>query len=553
MFEVAPTRESASPFHAGEQRIQQALGVREEMEGWGRQVVRGALPDEHAEFYGQLPFLVAAARDERGRPWATLLAGAPGFVRSPDPRTLEIAKELGAADALAGGLAVGDDLGLLGIELHTRRRNRVNGRVRRASTGELVVDVDQAFGNCPQYIHARPWRPAEPAPQPGEPVRAARLSPAQRRWIERADTFFIASGHRDAGERAAYGMDASHRGGPAGFVRFEGEGELVFPDYSGNNHFNTLGNLLLDPRAGLLFVDFVRGGLLQLTGEATIEWDAPDQTRFPGARRLVGFRIDEVVEQAGVLPLRWATPEAQTRELRVVEKIVESEDVTSFVFAPTEGEPVPAWKPGQHLPLEIPFGDDEAATTRTYSLSNAPGNGVYRISVKREPQGRVSRHLHDAVEPGTVLRAGAPAGDFALDLAALPRDRPVVLVGAGVGITPLASMLHTVAAERREQPVTLVHGVRDGAHHPFAAELQGCVAALPNARSHVRYSRPRAQDVAGRDYDDIGRVDAALLERLVAPDGAEFFLCGPTAFMAEIRTGLERLGVAPDRIHYEVF
>ncbi|MDJ0869542.1 MAG: pyridoxamine 5'-phosphate oxidase family protein [Myxococcota bacterium] len=553
MYDPAPTHADPSPFHEGEQRIQAALGVREEMEPWGRQVIRGFLPDEHAAFYAQLPFLVAAARDLRGRPWATLLAGTPGFVATPDAATLAVGASPAPGDALADGLVPGADLGVLGIELHTRRRNRVNGRVRRHGEDELLVEVDQTFGNCPQHIRARPWQPAEPAPQPAAPSRAKALSAAQRRWIERADTFFIASGHRGAGESAAFGMDASHRGGPPGFVRVDEEQELVFPDYAGNNHFNTLGNLVLDPRAGLLFVDFARGSLLQLTGRVEIDWSEPDQDRFPGARRLVRFQVEEVVEQTRVLPLRWTEPDAATRELRVAAKIAESDDVTSFVFEAADGAALPGWKPGQHLPLEVGFGGGKPAQGRTYSLSNGPGSQSYRISVKREPQGRVSRHLHDAIEPGDVLRASEPAGDFHLDLTATPVERPIVLVGAGVGITPLASMLHAIAAERPEQPVVLVHGVRDGAHHPLGAELRGAVDALPNARLHVRYSRPLPQDVAGHDHDDAGRVDAALLERLVSLADAEFYLCGPAAFMGTLQADLERRGVTPDRIHFETF
>jgi ferredoxin-NADP reductase len=429
----------------------------------------------------------------------------------------------------------------------------VNGRVQRASDGALLVDVDQSFGNCPQYIHARPWQPATPAAQPSAPQRTAALSSAQRRWIERADTFFIASGHRGDGEHAAYGMDASHRGGPAGFVAVASEHEIVFPDYAGNNHFNTLGNLLLDARAGLLFVDFARGSLLQLTGRAEIDWETPDAARFPGAQRLVRFRVEEVVEQARVLPLRWAEPGAETRPLRVAARIAESDDVTSFVLEPASGEPAPAWRPGQHLPLEVAPDHDGTALLRTYSLSNGPASGAYRISVKREARGRVSRHLHDVTMVGSVLRAGPPVGDFVLDLERVPADQPLVLVGAGVGITPLASMLHAVASTRPTQHVTLVHGVRDGAHHPLRDELRTVIESLPNARMHARYSRPRATDVAGRDFDDAGRVDAALIARLAPVAAAEFYLCGPAGFLAELQVGLEQRGVDPARIHFETF
>jgi len=555
MIEIRTTQEapSPSPFHEGEQRIQSALGVRHEMEEWGRKVVRGALPAEHAEFYRQLPFLVAAGRDTGGRPWATLLAGGRGFVETPDATTLAIGAAPGAGDALAGALGPGADLGLLGIELHTRRRNRVNGRVRRSADQALVVDVDQAFGNCPQHITARGWHPAKPAPAPAKPVRSPGLTPAQRCWIERADTFFIASGHRGDDESAAYGMDASHRGGPPGFVEIEGENTLVFPDYKGNNHYNTLGNLVIEPRAGMLFVDFTRGSLLQLTGRVEIDWETPDPARFPGAQRVVRFQIEEVVMQERVLPLRFTEPEAETRALQVRSKRAESDDVTSFVLEPVAGEPLPSWLPGQYLPLAVALDDGAADETRTYSISNTPGSDAYRITVKRETHGRVSGHLHDAIEPGAVLHAGAPAGDFRPDVEGLPAERPIVLIGAGVGITPLASILHGLVAQHSEREVVLVHSVRDGAHHPLGAELRRAVEALPGGRMHVRYSRPRESDLEGRDYDDHGRVDAELLARMTSLKDAELYLCGPPGFLSTVQNGLEQHGVDPDRIHFETF
>ncbi len=319
-----------SPFHGGERQVQARLGVRD-VEAWARKVVRPYLPEEHRAFYAAQPFLVAAARDPRGRPWATLLTGPPGFVRSPDPRTLRIEARPLPGDALEGALAPGVDLGLLGIELATRRRNRVNGRI--GAGGEaLLLRVEQSFGNCPQYIHEREWRRVE-GESAGAPRRGTRLTPAQRAWIESADTFFIASGHRGEGESAAFGMDASHRGGDPGFVRVENDTRLVFPDYAGNNHFNTIGNLVLDPRAGLLFVDFAGGSLLQLSGRAAIAWDGADLERFAGARRVVRFEIDELVELPAALPLRWSQAGPGVRPLRVVEKLRESEDVTSFVLA----------------------------------------------------------------------------------------------------------------------------------------------------------------------------------------------------------------------------
>ena len=536
-----------SPFHPGEQRVQERLGVRD-IEDWARKVVRPYLPEQHRAFHTALPFLVVAARDAQGRPWATMLADEEGFVTSPDPVSLVIDTTPVVGDALEHAFAPGADIGILGIELATRRRNRVNGRVGTDDAGAIVCAVDQTFGNCPQYIRERAWRYVDGVAA-GTPSRGTRLTPSQIDWIASADTFLIATGYRADGDDPTYGMDASHRGGDAGFVRVVGDTRIEFPDYAGNNHFNTIGNLVLDPRAGFLFVDFATGSLLQLTGRATIDWGSEAVARYPGARRLVAFDIEEIVELPTALPLRWDADAESVRSLRLIEKKRETEDVTSFVFEARDGGPLPAHEPGQHLPIELEIPGVEGAVRRTYSLSGAPGTERYRISVKREPQGLASRYLHDHAEPGTIIDTRRPAGDFVLSC----EQCPVVLVSAGIGVTPMVSMLHALADEPGERPVVFVHGARDGGHHALADEIRGLAARRGGIRVHVAYSQPRPGDAIGRDYDRVGRVDGALLANLVEDRDAHYYLCGPTRFMADIQTALERRGVPADHIHTESF
>jgi ferredoxin-NADP reductase/predicted pyridoxine 5'-phosphate oxidase superfamily flavin-nucleotide-binding protein len=540
---------SESPFHSGEQRVQTRLGVRESIEPWARKVVRSYLPAEHRAFCAELPYLIAAGRDERGRPWATLLPGAPGFIHSPDDETLVIEGGPVEGDALHDRLVPGADLGLLGIELATRRRNRVNGRVRASGGDGIVFAVDQSFGNCPQYISEREWCAVPDASRTPTRTRTDRLSPELAARVRRADTFFIATGHREEGDDARFGMDASHRGGAPGFVEVEDDRTLVIPDYAGNNHFNTIGNLVMDPRAGLLFVDFESGGLLQLTGRAEIDWDSQALDRYPGAQRLIRFVLEEAIALEEALPLRWVPSRESARELLLVEKTRESADVVSFVFEDIDGRPLPDFSPGQHLPIEVTLPGDHEPTSRTYSLSNAPSEDRYRISVKREAQGRVSRHLHDAVEVGARLQIRPPAGDFKLRSS----KRPVVLVSAGVGVTPMLSMLHALADGPEAPPVSFVHGARDGAHHALAREVRELADSAANVRTHVSFSRPRGEDLEGRDFDATGRVSGALIERVVPDLDADFYLCGPVLFMAVVQTELEELGVRSDRIHSESF
>jgi hypothetical protein len=539
-----------SPFHEGEQRVQSRLGVRDEIEPWAQRVVRPFLPDEHREFYSQLPFLVVAARDAAARPWATLVAGEPGFAASPERRSLRLGALPVPGDALAEGLGPGDDVGLLGIELETRRRNRVNGRVGERGADGFTVAVDQSFGNCPQYITERRWQRAPETSELAGVRRDTTLTADQQQLIRRADTFFIATGFRQGNaENSTFGMDASHRGGAPGFTRIRDARRLVFPDYAGNNHFNTIGNLVLDPRVGLLFVDFERGDLLQLTGKARIDWDSPEIQDFPGARRLVHVEIDEIVELRGVLPLRWESAGESIRELRVVGKERETREVTSFLFEARDGSPLPEFVAGQYVPIELQVPGQKTPVLRTYSLSGAPGDERYRISVKRHDLGVASRHLHDRVEVGQFVSVRAARGDFVLDASS---TRPVVLVSAGVGLTPLVSMLHTLAPNPGRS-VWFVHGARDGDHHALRDEVQKLAEGRSNVRVHVAYSLPRPEDVPDRDYQSQGRIDGALLEKLVPGLEADFYVCGPTGFMAAIQDQLEARGVPTGRIHSETF
>lgn len=536
------------PFHAGEIRAQERAGVRESIAPRARGVVRTHLPEQHRLFYQGLPFLVIAARDAEGRPWATLLTGRPGFARAPDRTSLLVDAALPRGDALEGALHPGSDAGVLGIDLATRRRNRVNGKVAESGP-PLRLDVSQTFGNCPQYIHPRDWRWVVHDAGRTKASRSPGLSRRARTWIETADTLFIASGYRSGDGDNAFGMDASHRGGPAGFVEVASDNHLVLPDYAGNQYFNTIGNLVMDPRVGLLFVDFESGGLLQITGRARIDWNPGDVSRHPRAQRLVTVDIEEVVELREVLPLRWSAPGDAVRALQVMERIRETDDVTSFTLASRDGGPLPGFRAGQHLPIELRVPGYELPIQRTYSLSSAPGAGRYRISVKREPYGLASRYLHECVEPGDLLNAAAPAGDFVV----ASGDRQLALISAGIGITPMMSMLHEIAHAPEHRPTWFIHGARNGRQHAFAAEARFLAGGRLNIDMHVSYSRPAPDDLLGRDYDRPGRVDANLIESLLPGLNADFYLCGPAAFLSDLDRGLKRLGVSTERIHIEDF
>lgn len=582
-----------SVFHPGELQVQSKTGVRAHVASAGlSSYVREAMPDQHRTFFESQPLMYIASTDPRGRPWASVLVGRPGFVKATSPKRVDIQPlRLPRLDPLAGCLAPGAFVGMLGLEHHTRRRNRLNGVVAAAlptapatapapaaaSTpapsdtadgsyvsvatapycGAMTIDVSLSFGNCPKYIQGRQltfdWEawdhsfssdsaattaapepglveaaPVLPSPQSvatsvaGSVPPLARdgvaggttLGPAQRRLIRRSDTFFIASCYAGPSppdtKAAAVGCDVSHRGGPAGFVKIsetEQGTRLCWADYAGNNMFQTLGNLALNPSAGLLFIDYLSGDTLHLTGKAWVDFE---DRSLPGAMRTVSFDVQGFVHIPHALPLRqqgpidWSpflpqTPAAiqaglesdvdeenQTRSatevgktevssteaLQCVSVVKDTADISTFEFRlPTSkaSSGSAPYLPGQYASFEFPHSqvyttaDDVAADAdgeivRTWTVSSHPAwsmrTGTFTISVKRA--GAVSSYLHTSMRPGATIAFRAFGGDF-VPMKSLPALPPspaasavadvqaggmVVLLAAGIGITPIRVMFH---------------------------------------------------------------------------------------------------------------
>jgi predicted pyridoxine 5'-phosphate oxidase superfamily flavin-nucleotide-binding protein len=282
------------PFHPGELEAQERAGGGPPGAG-----IRDFMTDQHREFFQALPYVVVAAVD-RGWPAATMLAGEPGFVSTPDPFTLHVAAQLDPSDPSHAALASARPAGILGIDLATRRRNRENGVIAAASANGFTLDVRQSFGNCPKYIHLREVRRAARTAGAVEPL--SDLDGDARAAVSGADTFFVATSART--NELEGGVDISHRGGPPGFAQLRGD-TLTIPDFRGNRYFNTLGNMVSDPRTALLFVDFVRGDLLHLQGHADIVWDGPEVRAFEGAERLWRIRLERAWRRRGAVPLSW--------------------------------------------------------------------------------------------------------------------------------------------------------------------------------------------------------------------------------------------------------
>jgi ferredoxin-NADP reductase/predicted pyridoxine 5'-phosphate oxidase superfamily flavin-nucleotide-binding protein len=660
----------ANPFHPGEVSLQQHANVHKSVMSYAPRVIRPYLPEQHLDFYQHQPFLVAAALDSNGFMWSTLLTSPTGQadwvkavvaattnkdasndgnhtnekkeeVQEEEADLTKLVLEGGPVpgDALYGAFQEGSDVGLLGIEFATKRRNRVNGRIvyRSSSTTtttassnkhnstNMVFQVDQAFGNCPQYIKPRQWwsqtavddetttlfQNAAESRDKGDDVCASPLeqqkqenqqvlTPQHVETISNAETIFVATGYRGEGEDVRYGNDASHRGGPPGFVMVQDDHRtLVLPDFAGNNHFNTLGNLEMDPRMGITVPDFEGGGLLQLSGHAKVDLDSHRAAEtYPGALRLITFHIQQIhVVPPKSLPIRWSSSDAdQERPLEITSIVQESENVKSFYLRrlPQDKRPLWTFQAGQHLPIRLLPGSG-GEIWRTYSLSGPPSSSAdyYRISVKREFLGLGSRILHDEMQEGDVVEVQAPAGDFILKPSSMtkkkPNDntskiedkrktrpsdalnatksdppRPLVLLSAGIGMTPLLAMLHdfvrtsTINTASRQR-VVWIHGARDGDHHPMKKEVQELQqqqqgAGLSMIETHIRYSRPRSTDT---DFDSQGRLDAALLRSILPQkeelEDADYYFCGPGSFTSDMEQTLQTLGVNSRQIHFESF
>lgn len=566
-----------SVFHKGEQAMQSRVGKRADMEKLGRAVIRPYMPDQHREFFEQIPFLVLGSVDQDGWPWASILPGEPGFIRAPTDRRLTVTALPHADDPLGAALKAGAPIGVLGIELPTRRRNRVNATVGRVTEGGFSLDVVQSFGNCPKYIQTHDIRfIRDPnARQPMRIERLKQLDTAAQEAIASANSFYVASHARTPAQAFANGVDVSHRGGRSGFVKVEGN-SLLIPDFAGNNFFNTLGNFLLNPRAGLLFPDYQTGDLLMLTGTVEVlEENHPDIAAFHGAGRAWRFEPDYGLRLIDALPFRgdlvdyspnsliadsWQNAEARVnagnersawRSLRVAAIQNESETIRSFTFAPTDDLPLPSFEPGQFLTIRVQ-PDGQQPLTRTYTVSSAPDDEGYRISVKREPGGVVSNHVHDRLAVGDRVEVKAPKGRFVFDARAA---RPAVLFAGGVGITPMMSMVRNVLNDPQNQrPLTVFYAAQTTGQRAFHAELR---RAEEVSGGRIRYlsviGRPEEGDRTGVDFHAEGRISPDLIRETLALDDYEFFLCGPPGFMQAVYDMLLGLGVRDERVFAEGF
>lgn len=293
-----------NPYHEGELAVQRRAGEADSADRNGA-IVNDRIPAGAIDFIAKQPLVIAGSLDEGGWVWASALLGMPGFLRARDDRTLTLdlsQTPYSADDPFWANVKANPRIGLLIVDFGTRRRLRINGFIRQMAEAVFSVDVERAYPNCPKYIQRRRWKtPLGPTTRPAMASRRGKaLEVSQQRWIGEADTFFVASAHPEQG------VDASHRGGLPGFVQVLDQRRLRIPDFVGNSMFNTLGNFVSYPHAGLVFLDFDRSRVLQLSGRPTILWNDDDPGGHTGGTyRYWEFEVEDWRERELPFRLEW--------------------------------------------------------------------------------------------------------------------------------------------------------------------------------------------------------------------------------------------------------
>lgn len=581
--------EERSPWHSGELHLQHSIGKVDTMRAIGQKVIRRYMPEQHREFYAQLPFALFGVVDPQDRPWATLLAAHSGFLHTPTQTNLQVHTHPTSQDPAYSGFREGFGVGMLGIELHTRRRNRMNGYISQLSEYGFEIQVEQTMGNCPKYIQLRTYSFVEDSSEILEqtPQHRTSLEPKDIAMIQAADSFYVAT---YVESDAHHHVDVSHRGGKSGFVRIDDEGVLTIPDFVGNAFFNTLGNIVVTGKAGLLFVDYESGDVLQLTGSAEVHLDSEESTAFKGAERFWSFKPTQLVRRSHALPIRWTLEEMSPyvldkgsweevktqrtsvsstglwRPLRVSEIVEESTVIRSLYLEPDSPDLWLDYEAGQHLPIRVMLTEQDKKVKRNYTLSSAPSEQRYRISVRRD--GLVSTYLHDQIQVGDVIEAARPQGAFTFDL---DETRPAVMLAGGVGITPMISMLRELVStsEKRGQmrSVWLFQASHNSRERAFDDEIHALMTASKGTIRRIRAESSGMDDPNGTyiseqrpsstpsiyDRHHKGRIDIALLRSVLPFDDFDFYLCGPPGFEQSLYDGLRDMGIRDKRIFSESF
>jgi len=551
-----------SPFHDGERHVQQLANESDSAQRNGSVITDTILPGA-IPFIAQQAMLVVSSIDANGLVWSSVLMGEPGFISASDPHNLILDRTktfTNPQDCFWHNIRHKPNIGMLVIELSTRRRFRINGTVEVFNDNALHIHVDEAYPNCPKYIQRRqPELTASPDNSTHDlPKVGTALLPEHLTLIQNADSLFVGSAAPQQSEPdPMFTADASHRGGNPGFIEYIDANTLRIPDYKGNSMFNTLGNIHTYPKAGIALIDFERGVLLQLSGDAKILWDQNDpNNQSGGTQRYWELKVSAWQESALPKSLTWqffdysphnprqtkignASPEALTLKISQVE--TKSPSITRYRLSAMQGGILPAFEAGAHLPVEVKLANGEWVERHYSILSSQHDNRFYDIAVQRETSGRGgSLQLHSLLKINATLKAKAPRNAFPL----ATTGKHTILVAGGIGITPILSMLRVLV--EAQASFEIHYTARSQKDLAFAAE----VYALAKQQAHFYSSNPSIQ---ATDFAiNHSRLNIETL--LANPDAdTHIYLCGPIRMIEAARNAGDVLGWNPGQIHFESF
>ncbi|MEH6576796.1 MAG: pyridoxamine 5'-phosphate oxidase family protein [Amphritea sp.] len=555
-----------APFHQGELQVQTLANETRIAQRNGAVISDTILPGA-ISFVGQQNMLVLTSLDKQGYPWTSVLVGNPGFISAPNPQALLLDTSNTFkynSDPLWENIKTNPQVGILVIELATRRRLRVNGSIRVTDNNRFAITVEQSYPNCPKYIQRRSLKFTEATfNQPSlKPLLGSTLTVGQIQLIENADSLFVGSASL-SNETHQHGVDSSYRGGYPGFVEVIDGARVRIPDYKGNSLFNTLGNIQAYGKAAITFVDFQQGRLLQLSGSAEILWNQADpRNKTSGTQRFWELSVEHWQETALPKQLTWEfydysphNPRQEVAGASAIEKLTlkvhsieaRSERIKLFRLVAPDGGSLPAFDPGAHLPIEVVLGNTnvENPTTescqyaeRHYSLlSSSHDNRYYDIAVQHEPDGRGgSGYMHKQLQANMVITAKPPRNAFALT----PTAKHTVLIAGGIGITPILSMLRHLAESKASFEIHYT------ARSQADLEFQEEVVSLAGDKAYLYYSN-------GENACRLN-LQSMLQKHDPAPDsGTHVFVCGPVRMIEAVRDLGETFGWAADQIHFESF
>ena len=523
-----------------------------------KHIIKGAL-----SFIGQQSMTVISSTDENNQIWTSVLLGEPGFIKARDDQHILIDRKKiiqQPKDPLWRNIEKNSQVGLVIIELSTRRRLRVNGNIKVLASGEYEVTVAQAYPNCPKYIQRRQPHLSKSVLTYNTPLPllGSELTSEQLALITRSDSFFVGSGVVE------HHNDASYRGGDPGFVSIVNNRQLLIPDYKGNSMFNTLGNFESNENAGLAFIDFEGNKLLQLTGTAKVLWEQLDESNSSGGtKRYWHFNVINWQETKLPAALNWTFFEysphnpkplvSETLSLVVSDIKEKSARIKLFRLTAKEGGILPAFDPGSHLPIEVELSEKHTALRHYSIISSSHDNRFYEIAVQQEKHGGGgSNYMHEKLRIGKTVNAKSPMNEFSLS----SPGKHHILIAGGIGITPIFAMLKHLS--QKNESYELHYSVKTDNDLAFKEEI------VKLAGNKANFYFTKENSTQGRSTKKISTHGSGAAEisptrldlKSLFKEGkksSHIYICGPVRMIDAVKDKANENNWQASHIHYESF